>query len=75
MALLKSKGYDGFEVDLGEEVEDVQKEQLKVSQAEMMKAINQENLTDRIFGRILQNRSKSHKALLETVPGATRDSE
>ena len=70
MALLKSKGYDGFEVDLGEQIEDVQAEQLKVSGPELTKAANQENLTDRLFARILTNRSKSHQALMDAVPGA-----
>ena len=72
MALLKSEGYDSFAVDLGETLEEVQKEQLKVSPAELTKAINQENLTDRIFARILTNRSKSHQALIDAVPGATQ---
>lgn len=71
MALLKKSGYGSdYEVDLGQDVEDVQKEQLTITQAEMLKAINQENLTDRIFARILNNRSKSHQALLNAVPGA-----
>lgn len=72
MALLKSDGYSsgGFEVDLGDVPDDVQKEQLHVFVSELLKAINQENLTDRIFGRILLNRTKSHAALLAAVPGA-----
>ena len=76
MALLKqtnSYGGGGFDVDLGETLEDVQTEQLHVSDAELLKAINQENLTDRIFGRILRNRSKSHAALMAAVPGAEQE--
>ena len=73
MALLKAGSYGGagFEVDLGETVDDVQTEQLHISDAELLKAINQENVTDRIFGRILRNRSKSHQALMAAVPGAS----
>lgn len=72
MALLKSSGYSGgsLEVDLGQDVEDVQKEQLQISNAELLKAINQENLTDKIFARILRNREKSMRNLIEAVPGA-----
>jgi hypothetical protein len=70
MALLKTEDYKGFTIDLGEVVEDVQAEQLSVTSAELAKAINQENLTDRLFGRILTNRSKSHQALMDAVPGA-----
>ena len=70
MALLKVNSYDSFQIDLGEEIEDVQAEQLKITSAELVKAINQENLTDRLFGRILTNRSKSHQALMDAVPGA-----
>lgn len=70
MALLKAE-YNGFKIDLGEELEDVQKEQLTVSSAELVKAINGENLTDRVFARILKNRTKSHQVLLDAVPGAT----
>lgn len=71
MALLKKDGYgDSWSVDIGQDLEDVQKEQLCVSAAELLKAINQENLTDRIFARVLQNRTRSHQALLDAVPGA-----
>jgi hypothetical protein len=75
MALLKNeRGYNGgFEVDLGQDVEDVQKEQLSITSAELLKAINQENLTDRIFGRVLRNRTKSHQSLLAAVPGASAE--
>lgn len=76
MALLKQEPYGGagYQVDLGQTVDDVQVEQLNISAAEMLKAINQENLTDRIFARILKNRSKSHGALLAAVPGASTES-
>ncbi len=70
MALLKNGGYEGLTIDLGEEVEDVQKEQLKISSAELVKAVNQENLTDKVFARVLTNRAKSYQALMEAVPGA-----
>ncbi len=70
MALLKSDGYDGLTIDLGETVEDVQEEQLKITRAELVKAINQENLTDKTFARILTNRAKSYRALMDAVPGA-----
>lgn len=72
MALIKTDGYSGFLVDLGEKLEDVQDEQLKLTAAEIVKAINQESLADRIFGRILRNRSRSHEALLNHVPGAAK---
>lgn len=72
MALLKTEQYgSGFSVDLGEKLEDVQEEQLKLTSAEIIKAINQENLTDRIFARILRNRSKSHEALMNAIPGVS----
>lgn len=70
MALLKVESYKGFCIDLGETLDDVQEEQLQVTSAELVKAVNQENLTDKVFARILTNRSKSHQALMEAVPGA-----
>lgn len=52
-------------------MEDVQKEQLTVTLSELTKALNQENLVDRVFARVLRNRSKSqHQALLDAMPGA-----
>lgn len=69
MALIKQpSGYgSSFTVDLGEKLDDVQEEQLNVTAAELIKAINQENITDRLFARILRNRSKSHEALLVSL--------
>lgn len=77
MALLKAdRGYNGtYTVDIGEKLDDVQEEQLTITPAELLKAINQEALTDRLFGRILRNRSKSHEALLNAVPGASAKDE
>lgn len=75
MALIKTgSGYGGnFTVDLGEKLEDVQDEQLTLTSAELIKSINQENLADRLFARILRNRSKSHEALMAHVPGAASE--
>ncbi len=71
MAILKSDGYQGWTVDLGdEEVQAEMGDQLKVSNKELGSAINAENVTDRIFARILKNRSRAHKALLSKIPGA-----
>lgn len=70
MALLKNDKYEGYTIDLGETLDDVQEEQLKITHAELTKAINQENLTDKVFARILTNRTKSHQALMDAVPGA-----
>jgi hypothetical protein len=72
MALLKKGSYgDGWEVDLGDEsIKSEMREQLKVSNVELAAAINMENFTDKLFARVLKNRSKAHEALLDKVPGA-----
>lgn len=71
MALLKSDGYNGWEVDLGDDSIKVEMgDQLKITNKELSASINMENLTDRIFARILQNRSKAHQMLLDKVPAA-----
>lgn len=72
MALLKKGTYSGhWEVDLGDpSIKAELGDQLMVTDSELAAAINMENSTDKIFARILKNRSKAHQALLEKVPGA-----
>jgi hypothetical protein len=73
MALLRKDtgGYGSWEVDLGDPAIKAELgEQLKISGDELLSAINAENVTDKIFARILKNRSKAHAALLDKVPGA-----
>jgi hypothetical protein len=74
MALLKRSGTyggSGWEVDLGDDlIKSEMGEQLRISDAELSMAINMENLTDKLFARILKNRSKAHQTLLEKIPGA-----
>jgi len=70
MALFKSD-YDGWEVDLGDPAIKAELgEQLKVTREELNAAINMENVSDKLFARILKNRSKAHQLLLEKVPGS-----
>lgn len=70
MAIFK-KEYSNWEVDLGDpSIKAELGEQLKVSDAELCTAINAENVSDKLFARVLKIRSKSHKALLERIPGA-----
>ncbi len=70
MAILKYDSYGHWQIDLGDDVDADMKEQLKVSHQELGSAINQENVADKLFSRILKNRSKAHAALLDKVPGA-----
>ena len=71
MALIKKASYGDWEVDLGDaQIAADMGDQLKVSDKELGTAINMENLSDRLFARILRNRSKAHEALLDMVPGA-----
>jgi len=72
MALFKSDGYNSStKIDLGDDqLNDEMGDQLKIDNKELMKAINQENLTDQIFKRILVNRETRFKLLKEAVPGA-----
>ena len=70
MALFKSD-YNGWEVDLGDPAIKAELgEQLKVTREELNAAINMENVSDKLFARILKNRSKAHQLLLEKVPGS-----
>jgi hypothetical protein len=70
MALLKLGTYgNGWEVDLGDpSIKAEMPTQLVVTNEELAGAINMENVTDRIFARILKNRSKAHQMLLDKVP-------
>lgn len=71
MALLKHDTYSNWEVDLGDPtIKAEMGDQLKVSNSELLTAINMENVTDTLFARILKNRSRAHQALLDKVPGA-----
>lgn len=71
MALIKKAEYGEWEVDLGDPaIKAEMGDQLKVTSHELSAAINMETLADRLFGRILKNRSKAHQALLDKVPGA-----
>jgi hypothetical protein len=73
MAVLKEDTYNGFTVITGDdEIDSDGGEQLKISAKELKAAINAENLTDQIFGRVLRNRSKMHQALMEKIPGADK---
>lgn len=68
MALFK-QDYQGWVVDLGDDtIKAEMGEQLKVTPAELSSAINMENIADRLFARVLKNRSKAHQALLDKVP-------
>ena len=70
MALFK-QDYSGWEVDLGDSsIKAEMGDQLKVTGPELASAINMENIADRLFCRVLKNRSKAHQALLDKVPGA-----
>jgi len=72
MAILKGDSYNSWEVDTGDtDIQAEMKDQLKITGKEMSAAINAENLCDRIFARILTNRSRQHKALLDKIPGAS----
>lgn len=71
MALLKHDSYNSWEVDLGDAtIKSEMGDQLKITSAELSSAINMENITDKIFSRILKNRSRAHQALLDKVPGS-----
>lgn len=74
MALLKYSSYSDIRVDTGDESFDEDlKDQLMMTTKELISAINAENLTDRIFARLLTQRSKAHQRLCEKIPGATTD--
>ena len=71
VAVLKTDSYNGWTVDLGDdEIAAEMGDQLKITTKELGSAINQENVTDRLFARILKNRSKAHQALMDKIPGA-----
>jgi hypothetical protein len=72
MALIKKSQYGlGWDVDLGDpSIKAEMGDQLTVSNEELAAAINMENVTDKLFSRVLKNRSKAHQALLDRVPGA-----
>jgi hypothetical protein len=71
MALLKKSQYGGWEFDLGDDTIKAElEEQLKVTESEIASAINMENVADKLFARVLKNRSKAHQALLDKVPGS-----
>ena len=74
MALIKkgsSYGSGSYEIDLGDpNIKAEMGEQLTITDNELLAAINMENVTDKLFARVLKNRSKAHQTLLEKVPGA-----
>jgi hypothetical protein len=70
MATIKKTGYDTWEAKTGDETIDKEYgDQLKVTAEELSRAIAVENVSDKLFARILKNRSKAHKALIDSVPG------
>ena len=72
MALLKTDGYGNhLRVDTGDsQMDEEMKDQLGVTVKELIQAINAENLTDRIFARIMKWRTDAHRRLCEKIPGA-----
>ena len=69
MSMLKGD-YSGYTVDLGDDsIKAELGDQLKVSQAELVNAINAANLIDTVFAKVLKLRSRSHQLLLERVLG------
>lgn len=74
MAFLKHDSYSGFRILTGDDAFDSEHvDHLRVTPTEIITAINAENLTDRLFARILTDRSKAHRALADKIPGATID--
>ncbi len=71
MAILKRE-YSTWKVETGDsEMDSEMVDQLVITDKEITSAINQEAVADQLFSRVLKNRSKAHKALLDKIPGAT----
>ena len=74
MAILKYESYSSWKIATGDdEFDSEHSEQLSVTGKELVRAINEENVTDRIWARVLKQRSKSHEELLSRIPGAMTD--
>jgi len=70
MAVWKNN-YNEWNVDVGDlDGDKALADQLRVTPAELCQAINAEGVGDRLFRRVMLNRSKAHARLLEAVPGA-----
>lgn len=74
MATIKRSDKYGssWEADLGDDgLNSELSTQLRITGEELGRAIMQENVSDKLFARILKNRQLDHKRLLDQVPGAT----
>jgi hypothetical protein len=71
MAILKNS-YNSWTIDTGdEEVNAEMASQLVLTTDEIRAAINDENLVDTLLSRVLQNRSRAHRVLLERLGSVT----
>lgn len=72
MAILKYESYSNCRISTGDdEFDSEHNEQLSISGKELIAAINAENVTDKIWARVLKNRSRAHQSLMDKIPGAS----
>jgi hypothetical protein len=70
MAIFKHESYSNCKIATGDDEFDSEfSEHLSVSGKELIAAINAENIADRLWARILKNRSASHESLMKKIPG------
>lgn len=69
--MILEKSYNAYRVKTGDETLDSSDEKslLEISHEELVAAVNAENLTDQIFGRILKQRTKMHARLQAKLAG------
>lgn len=72
MAIMKHE-YNSIRVITGDDKLDTEaKTELEISYDDVVAAINAENLTDRIFGRMLKLRRKRFETLADKLPGTKK---
>ena len=70
MAIFKYESYDHCRVATGDDEFDSEfSDHLKVSGKELISSINAENVADKLWARILKNRSATHESLMKKIPG------
>lgn len=74
MAIFKHESYSDCRVATGDdEFDSEHSNHLRVTGKELIRAINEEGLTDKIWARVLKSRTKAHNDLMENIHGAQLD--
>ena len=77
MALLKCGGsgyHNNWTIDTGDnDFNQEMGEQLELTNEELSKAINAENVADRLFARIVKIRKAKHEKMMTKFPGTTEE--